>query len=93
MLKVQDRVASEVVTADKTRIAAARQVEEARHEVEEAQRSLAQNLSRIRRAAGLPIEALQPIQALAQARGDYLEAVLTSNRAQFRLKRAIGQSL
>jgi outer membrane protein TolC len=93
MLKVQDRVASEVVTADKARIAAARQVEEARREVEEAHRSLAQNLSRIRRAAGLPIEALQPIQALAQARGDYLEAVLISNRAQFRLKRAIGQSL
>jgi hypothetical protein len=34
---------------------------------------------------------LQPIQALAQARLDYLDSVLAYNRAQFRLKRAIGQ--
>jgi len=33
---------------------------------------------------------LQPIQALAQARGDYLEAALDFNRAQFRLYRALG---
>ena len=38
-----------------------------------------------------PIEVLQPIQALAQARSDYLDAVLAYNRAQFRLYRALGQ--
>ena len=38
-----------------------------------------------------PIEVLQPIQALAQARLDYLDAVLDYNRSQFRLKRATGQ--
>ena len=42
-------------------------------------------------AATRPIEVLQPIQALAQARADYLNAVLAYNRAQFRLYRAIGQ--
>jgi hypothetical protein len=49
----------------------------------------------IRRGAGLPgatrpIEVLQPIQALAQARADYLLAVLDYNRSQFRLYHAIG---
>jgi hypothetical protein len=34
---------------------------------------------------------LQPIQALAQARLDYLDAVLDYHRSQFHLKRAIGQ--
>ena len=34
---------------------------------------------------------LQPIQALAQARLDYLDSVIAYNRAQFQLKRAIGQ--
>jgi len=34
---------------------------------------------------------LQPIQALAQARTDYLNSVLAYNRAQFRLYRAIGR--
>jgi hypothetical protein len=34
---------------------------------------------------------LQPIQALAQGRLDYLDTVLSYNRSQFQLKRAIGQ--
>jgi outer membrane protein TolC len=64
--------------------------------VTEATESLALNLTNIRRGAGLPgatrpIEVLQPIQALAQARTDYLNAVLAYNRAQVRLLRAIGQ--
>ena len=39
----------------------------------------------------VPLEALQPVQALAQARNDYLDAVLAYNRAQFRLFHALGQ--
>ena len=96
MMKVQDRVASEVVRAEKERISASRQMEEASRAVPEAQASLDLNLTNIRRGAGLPgatrpIEVLQPIQALAQARADYLDAVLAYNRSQFRLYRAIGR--
>ena len=96
MMKIQDRVASEVVKAEKGRIAASRQMEEAGRALPEAQASLALNLTNIRRGAGLPgatrpIEVLQPIQALAQARADYLDAVLAYNRAQFRLYRALGR--
>jgi outer membrane protein TolC len=96
LLKVQDRVASEVVGADKARLASARRMEEAGRALPEALDSLRLNLINIRRGAGLPgstrpIEVLQPIQALAQARGDYLDAVLAYNRAQFRLFRALGQ--
>jgi hypothetical protein len=62
----------------------------------EALDSLRLNFVNIRRGAGLPgstrpIEVLQPIQAMAQARADYLDAVLAYNRAQFRLYRALGQ--
>jgi outer membrane protein TolC len=96
LLKVQDRVAAEVVRAEKSRIAATRQMREAERALPEALRSLELNFTSIRRAAGLPgatrpIEVLQPIQALAQARGDYLDAVLAYNRAQFRLYHAIGR--
>ena len=81
LMKVQDRVASDVVRAEKARLAAARQMGEASRAVPEAIRSLSLNLTSIRRGAGLPgstrpIEVLQPIQALAQARSDYLGAVL-----------------
>jgi len=96
LLKVQDRVASEVVRAEKQRVAASRQMEEAGRALPEAEASLALNLTNIRRGAGLPgatrpIEVVQPIQALAQARADYLDAVLAYNRAQFRLQRALGR--
>ncbi len=98
LMKVQDRVASEVVRAEKERVAASRQMEQAARAVPEAQASLGLNLTNIRRGAGLPgatrpIEVLQPIQALAQARADHLDAVLAYNRAQFRLYRALGQPL
>lgn len=96
LLKLQDRIAAEVVRHEKGRIAAWRQIQEAGRAVPEAQSSLALNLANIKRGAGLPgatrpIEVLQPVQALAVARTDYLDAVLSYNRAQFRLFHAIGQ--
>src|SRR5204862_4354260 len=95
LMQIQDRVASEVVGADKQRLAADRQLREAARALPEALSSLTLNFTNIRRGAGLPgatrpIEVLQPIQALAQARLDYLEAVLAFNRAQFRLQHALG---
>lgn len=97
LLKVQDRVASEVVRAEKFRLSASRQIVEASRAVPEAVRSLSINFTSIQKGAGLPgatrpIEVLQPIQALAQARSDYLDAVLAYNRAQFRLYHAIGRA-
>lgn len=95
LLKVENQVAAEVAAAYKSRIAAARRMAQATPQVTKALESLRLNLLNIRRGAGLPgatrpIEVLQPIQALVQARTDYLNAVLSYNRAQFRLYRAVG---
>ena len=95
-IRTQTRVAAEVVSSYETRQAATRQIDEAREGLVEALDSLKLNFLNIRQGAELPratrpIEVLQPIQALAQARLDYLDSVLDYNRAQFRLKRAIGQ--
>jgi outer membrane protein TolC len=95
LLKVENQVAADVVAAYKGRLAATRWMWQAAPAVEKALESWRLNLLNIRRGAGLlnatrPIEVLQPIQALAQARTDYLNAVLAYNRAQFRLYRAIG---
>ena len=94
--RVQAQVASDVVTAYESRAAASAELDDAREAVTEALQSLELNLTNIRRGTGLPgatrpLEVLQPIQALAQARSEYLIAVLTYNRAQFRLYRALGQ--
>jgi outer membrane protein TolC len=95
-LKIAARVAAEVVAAYETKQAAVRQVKESRDTVAEAIESLKLNMINIRQGAELPratrpIEVLQPIQALVQARTDYLESVLGYNRSQYRLNRAIGQ--
>jgi outer membrane protein TolC len=94
-VRVQAQVANDVVASVKSRAAASEAMAEARESVAEAVESLGLNLTNIRGGAGLPgatrpIEVLQPIQALAQARADYLDAVLTYNRTQFRLLRALG---
>ncbi len=95
--KIQDTVASEVVRAEKARLASKRQMARSEAAVPEAIRSLELNFRTIREAAGLPvpstrpIEVLQPIQALAQARGEYLDAVVDYNTAQFRLYHALGR--
>ena len=95
-IRTQTRVAAEVVSSYETRQAAIRQIKEGREGLVEALDSLKLNFLNIRQGAELPratrpIEVLQPIQALAQTRLDYLDSVLDYNRAQFRLKRAIGQ--
>ncbi len=86
LLKEENQVAADVAAAYKARLAAARRMAQTAPEVIRAIESLRLNLLNIRRGAGLPsstrpIEVLQPIQALAQARTDYLNAVLTYNRA------------
>jgi len=96
LIKVETQVAADVVSAYGVRQAALRQITEAGEAVTEAIESLNLNFLNIRQGAELPratrpIEVLQPIQALAQARTDYLESVLGYNRAQFQLIRAIGQ--
>lgn len=96
-IRVQTQVVADVTAAYGVRQAAARQIDEARETLVEALKSLELNFVNIRHGAELPratrpIEVLQPIQALAQARFDYLDSVLDYNRAQFRLKRAIGQA-
>jgi outer membrane protein TolC len=96
LIKVETQVAADVAAAYATRQAAALQIKAATKTVTEALESLRLNFLDIRQGAELPrairpIEVLQPIQALAQARTDYLDSVLDYNRAQFRLNRAIGR--
>jgi len=95
-IRTQTRVGAEIVASFETRLAAIKQIEDAAETVTEALDSMKLNFINIREGAELPratrpIEVLQPIQALAQARSDYLDSVLLYNRAQFRLQRAIGR--
>lgn len=89
-LATLDLVAREVVEAHAQVSARRIQIEKARRGVDAALASHTHNLDRINHGQGLPIEALQSIQALAAARREYLSAVIDFNTAQFSLYRAIG---
>ncbi len=89
-LEALDQVAREVVEAHAQVAARKRQIAVAKEGVAAAQSSYDRNRERIQGAQGLPIEVLQSIQALAQARREYLRAVVDYNMAQFTLHRALG---
>ncbi len=89
-LLIADRVAAEVVTAHEEVQSGRKQMDVTQETVGAALRSFELNMERIRGGAGLPIEALQSIQALDRARLDYLDAVIAYDRAQFRLLTALG---
>ena len=100
LFRAQDRVAADVSRAYAQTRQAARRVNIAERQVNLAVDSYNKNLiglGQIRRAGELvqtivrPQEAIAAIQSLAQAYSDYFRAVADSNRAQFRLYRAMGQ--
>jgi outer membrane protein TolC len=99
-LSLQDRVAAEVAQAFAQGQESASRVQEAQSGLRDALFSVTENLKGVketRRAGNLDILVIRPqevvasIQALAQAYNDYYGAIADSNRAQFRLYRALGQ--
>ncbi|HEV3418553.1 MAG TPA: hypothetical protein VG056_17145, partial [Pirellulales bacterium] len=66
------------------------EIETARRGIQSASDSHRRNLERIQAAKGLPIESLQSVQALAQARREYLRTLVDYDAAQFSLYRALG---
>jgi outer membrane protein TolC len=100
LFREQDRVAAEVSRAYAQARQARRRVEVAERQVELAVDSYNKNLiglGQVRTAGDMvqtivrPQEVIAAVQSLAQAYSDYFGAIADSNRAQFRLYRAMGQ--
>jgi outer membrane protein TolC len=100
LFRAQDRVAADVSRAFAQSRQAARRVTIAKRQVTLALDSYDKNLiglGQTRQAGDLiqtivrPQEAIASLQTLIQAYDDYYRAVADSNRAQFRLYRAVGQ--
>jgi outer membrane protein TolC len=87
---VADRIAREIVETYAQVQARRNEIDTAHRGIQSALDSHRRNLERIQAAKGLPIEALQSVQALVQARREYLRAVYDFDVAQFSLYRAIG---
>ena len=89
-LQVSNQVAREVAESFAQTQSRHKQIAVAERGVASATDSYRRNLERIRQGQGLPIEVLQSLQALDQARREYLRAVSDYNVAQFSLHRALG---
>jgi outer membrane protein TolC len=87
---MMDRVAREIVEAHAQIQARKGQIDVAESGVKSATNSYERNLARIREGQGLPIEVLQSLQALDEARREYLRTLVDYNEAQFRLQRSLG---
>ncbi len=85
-----DQVAQEVAEANAQIVMRRQQLEIAQTAIASARDSYQQNIDRIREGQGLPIEALQSIQALEASQRAYLNAVADYNRAQLQLQLALG---
>lgn len=85
-----DLIAREIVETHAQVRARRKQIGVAREAVSVARNSYDKNIDRITNAQGLPIEALQSIQALSQAQREYLRVVVSYNQSQFALHRALG---
>jgi outer membrane protein TolC len=89
-LRILDQVAQEVAEANAQVGIRKQQIEMAQTAIGRAQDSYQRNIDRIRDGQGLPIEALQAIQALEMAQRAYMRAVVDYNRAQLQLQWALG---
>lgn len=85
-----DLIAREVTEANAQTHFRREQITTAQELVTSAVDSYEHNLARIQQGQGLPIEALQSVQALLQARREYLRVIIEFNAAQFTLQRALG---
>lgn len=89
-LAMLDQVAREVIEAHTQVVERQRRIDVAKEGVIAAERSYQMNLQRIENIQGLPIESLQAVQALANSRQTYLNAVVDYNIAQIEFVRATG---
>jgi outer membrane protein TolC len=89
-VQVMDQVASDVAESYAQVASRRQQIDLSQSGITAARESYRRNNERIQDALGLPIEALQAIQALDNAQRQYVRSVADYNRAQFRLQRALG---
>jgi outer membrane protein TolC len=91
--RTRDLITTEVTQAYHQVQAEHQRMELAQANVKQADDSYRRNLLRIEGLEGLPLEALQAVQAVASARQNDLATIAAYNRAQAQLLRAIGRPI
>jgi outer membrane protein TolC len=90
-VQTENQIRREVVSAHAAAIAARLHIDVADRQLVDALRGAEEEMIRTRAGQGLPIEALNSIKLLAEARQDAIDAVVNYNIAEFRLFAAVGE--
>lgn len=91
LIQVLDRVRDEVAQAHARTRARWAQIVTSEQAVTTAENAFTEDLTRIKGREGLPIEVLDSLRLLGQARSDYLNAIVDYNRAELELYVSLGQ--
>jgi len=91
LARSRDDIATEVTTAWHEVQAGRRRIKMTEERLKQAGESLRLHRIRIRGLLGLPLEALQAVESIAQAREARLKAIISYNVAHVRLLRAVGR--
>ncbi len=89
--QVRDFVVQQVTEAYHEIIAGVGQVEAAEDNLANATDAMVKTVERIRGLEGDPLELIQSVEAMAQTRNDYLDAVIDYNIAQLKMLQATGE--
>lgn len=89
-LRMMDNIANDITTAHAKVLHRAEQIQLMQNATTTATNSYQRNVDRIRDGAGLPLEALQSLQALEQVNLRLLNITADYNNAQFELQWALG---
>lgn len=89
-LRRMDQIAREIGEASTQIGYRAERISIAQRAIENAKDSERRNLQRIKEGQGIPLEALQSLQALESAQVEYVDAVGEHNESQFQLQWALG---
>ena len=91
--RLQDEISTEITQTYHQLMAQRQQVVLAEANKKIAMESLELNKSRIRGLEGLPLEALQSVDAVAKSERAHLDAIIDHNQSQVRILRATGNPL
>jgi outer membrane protein TolC len=90
-LETVNTVRSEVASAHARVAARLLQIDASEKAVRAASDAYTQDLTRIRGGQGLPLELMDSLRLLGQARADYMDAIIDYNRAQVQLWVSLGR--
>jgi outer membrane protein TolC len=91
LLITLDRIRAEVAASQAKTFARFARIRSCELAIDAGQHAFTEDMTRVRGAEGMPLEAIDSLRLLAQSRLDYLNVIIDYNKAQFELYVSLGR--